>query len=126
MPSDARVRYQAVQAVAAHRMTDVAPALRSLAREDAAIPVRIAATRALGEMRDAAATALLVQLSAHNEVDLAAAAIEALGQLPGPHAAHALQQALFSEQPRLQRAALDGMSEPHFDVLLPEVQRVAA
>jgi HEAT repeat protein len=122
--TDARVRYQAVQAVATQQFTDFGARLQSIAREDDAIPVRIAAVRALGSFRDASAAAVLTELAAHPETDLACAAIAALGGLPTAHAHAPLEQALLGSAVRVQLAALDAISGAHAGALLPALQRV--
>lgn len=123
--NDPRVRYQAVKSAAMHRIPELAPTLREIARSDSAIPVRIAAVRALGELRDTAATPLLIELAMHPETDIASVAIVALGQLPGPAAAAALHRALYSEDARRQRAALDAADGVHLHALLPQLERLA-
>jgi HEAT repeat protein len=122
--ADPRVRYQAVQAVATQQLTDFGLRLQTIALEDDAIPVRIAAVRALGSFRDATAASVLAALAVHPETDLAAAAIAALGELPTAHAHAPLEQALLGEDVRVQLAALDAIASAHAGALLPALQRV--
>ena len=121
---DPRVRYQAVQAVAAQRVRRLLPALRGLLANDSAMPVRIAAAIALGQLQDAEAVDLLKAAAAHPEADLACPAIAALGRMPRTDVQPVIHAALSGGEPRRQLAALDaiaGRSE-----FLPHVQQLAA
>lgn len=120
-----RVRYVAAQAVAAQNWKSLAPRLRELLRDDEAVPVRIAAAQALGALRDADAAALLTDLVETAETDLACAAIEALGALPGVGAEAPLATALGSHDARRQLATLEAIESSGRDDLLPHVQRLA-
>lgn len=110
---DARVRYQAVQAVNAQGARAFSAELVRVAREDASIPVRIAAINALARFREPDAVPLLTGLAEHEEVDLAAAALGALGALDTPQAAAALERALHADDARIQLAALNASEEIH-------------
>jgi HEAT repeat protein len=121
---DPRVRYQAVQSLAAQQLTGFNEDLQKLARDDHAIPVRIAAATALGRFRNADATAILTRLAQHPEFDLAAAALTALGEIPTVEARAALVEALDFNDPRLHLAALNAIDNHHAPALLAELERI--
>ncbi len=74
---DPWVRYFAVRAAGRHQLAEILPTLLPLAEFDDAMPVRIAAVDAIGEL-GAAITTVLVRLSQGPQTDLSQAAARAL------------------------------------------------
>jgi HEAT repeat protein len=122
--NDPRVRYQAVQAVGVHKVKSFAPQLRELLAGDIAMPVRIAAAIALGELQDHEAGPLLKEAAQHPEPDLACPAIMALARIPRADARTVFEAALSASDSRRQLAAIEAVA--HIPDYLPKLREVAS
>jgi len=105
---DGWVRYYAVRSLA--RLLDgaVVARLGSLASDDPAIHVRIAALEAIGSIGGPVALETLLRHAADPEADIAAAALRGLGALRETRAAAALKSALRAEDSARRLAAVVG------------------
>jgi HEAT repeat protein len=121
---DARVRYQAVQVIAARKLQELAPDTRALLTDDKSIPVRIAAAEALAGIQDEASVPLLTRLVDHPEADLACAAVSALGAFQAAKARAGLLNALKRDNERVRLAALDAIRINAHDFMI-DLHKVA-
>jgi HEAT repeat protein len=121
--ADPRVRYQAVQAVGTHKLRRFAPLLREIVEHDSAMPARIAAAIALGELQDPHAVDALTAMASHSESDLACPSIIALSRIPRVDMRTVLEAAMFGDDPRRQLAAVQAASNGAN--YLPQLGRVA-
>jgi HEAT repeat protein len=107
---DVWVRYFAATALADPRFgASSADALAGLARNDAATHVRIAALTSLGAIATDAAARVAAELIGEQD-DLAIAAINVLGGIPGLTSHLQLARAARSSRPALQRAAIQAFA----------------
>src|SRR5215212_6296774 len=93
---DVWVRYYAVRSLGHQKAAEAVDALEQLARMDAAQQVRIAALDALGQIGGQHALAALAPFAAHEDLELARAAISALGAINHPDAQSALLKLLHT------------------------------
>lgn len=119
---DGRVRYHAIQTIGTHKLRSYAPSLRTLLSDDAAMPVRIAAATALGELQDVSSADALKRAALHPEPDLACPAIIALCRMPRVDASDVLQEALSSNDTRRQLAAIEASG--HQPAYLRHIQQL--
>jgi HEAT repeat protein len=106
---DAWVRYYAARSLGELRDSAAVPRLGELARDDAAMHVRIAALEAVGTIDGATAVDVLLPHAEHEHAELAAAALRGLGRVSDARAAAALLSALRSTDPARRVAAVAGL-----------------
>jgi HEAT repeat protein len=107
--ADAWVRYYAVRSLGTQRDLDALPALVRIASSDPAMHVRIAALETIGAIDGPEAADLLFAHAGHEQPDVAAAALRALGRVCDPRAIAALRAALRSDDPAKRLAAVTGL-----------------
>lgn len=106
---DPWVRYYAARSLADTADPATLPRLVELGASDPAIHVRIAALEALGAIGGPEAIDVLLATAADGHVELAGAALRALGRAVDPRAEHALRNALRSDDVALRLAAVTGL-----------------
>lgn len=106
---DAWVRYYAARSLGSLRVAPAVERLVELTSKDPAMHVRIAALEALGAIGGEAPTDILLTQATHDHVDVAAAALRALGHLQNARAGTALVAALRSEDHTRRLAAVTGL-----------------
>lgn len=106
---DAWVRYFSVRSLARHRLVESIGALAELARNDAAMHVRIAAVEALGQIGGPRVVAILSALAEGDDWDLAGAAVAALGSVHHPDEMPPLVAAVCSPNTRLRLKAIGAL-----------------
>jgi HEAT repeat protein len=124
--TDPWVRYFAVRSLGEQEAIESLDALISVAKNDAANQVRMAAIEALGKLGDVQAVSILAPLSASENTDLAHAALEALGKIDRAEALPPLKAALNSPDPIRKHDALQALGRHHQAEAVKILQQVAA
>lgn len=104
--ADPWVRYFAARSLGQHRLPSAVPTLVALSTHDAVPPVRIAAMEALAAIGDARGIDAVLPLAGDPEVEVAKAAILALGAARGRESLDVLRAALQRGEQALTVAAL--------------------
>jgi HEAT repeat protein len=123
---DAWVRYFAAQSLGRLGRPEAVEPLARLADSDPAPPVRIAAVEALGRCGGPRSLAVLAPLSASADIDLARAALAALGRLDDRAALPPLLAALESPDPQRRIHTLEALGASAFPEALDAIRTVAA
>ncbi|HTL43666.1 MAG TPA: HEAT repeat domain-containing protein [Vicinamibacterales bacterium] len=107
---DAWVRYFALNSLGTLRVAAAVQRIVTLSSTDPGMHVRIAALDALGKIGGTAAADVLLRHAAHDDSDLAAAALRALGGSSDPRAERALSEAARSGDRARRLAAVDALA----------------
>lgn len=123
---DSWVRYFATRSIGHHRSAESLDAVARLALEDAAEQVRIAAVDSMGKIGGPRAVTVLASLVASSDLDLARAALGALGNINHADALPPLLEALRSAEPARRSAALGALGARGGDGAVEAMQWAAA
>jgi HEAT repeat protein len=123
---DSWVRYFAARSIGQHRHGESLNALATVANNDAASHVRIAAVDALGQIDGPGAVAVLTSFVESPDLNLARAALKSLGHINHPDRLPPLLEALRSPDARLRIETLQALSERGSDKTITAMQWTAA
>lgn len=122
---DPWVRYYAVRSLSRHGAGAAERRLSALAMDDDALPVRLAAIEALGEIGGTAAAAALTSLTADRDSSVAAAALAALGTAEGEDVLPTLLAAFQTSERDRHQAALAALGVRRAGAAVTAVGRIA-
>jgi HEAT repeat protein len=120
------VRYYAARALAERRAAGAVSALKSAALNDAAPPVRIAATEALGLIDPGAAADVFIALTAEAIDELAAAAVTALARVGTTESQAAVLRAVHDNRRVVRLAAVSALADEPRGETVSVLQRTVA